>query len=187
MNKTPFLACLFLVQALASQAQTRVQVAYSGAMIVHPGFSLDYSKILLAKSVSKPEGRTATRQLITGMQAGFYYHQHMHTGLYLTPHIEWVKTTRKGFQYGIDLPVGYLRTLIPQVYEVESSGEVKKKHFSGTSHFILSPSLRVGKKLKQPNWVDEWYVKNKFMYITPYPAGNTFRYFLEIGITHWIN
>lgn len=187
MKKLLFLASLFSVLSFGSQAQTRIQVAYSGTMILHPGINLDYSRNLTSQIRKKAEGQLVTRQLICGLQAGSYYHKHMHTGLYLTPHIEWVKTTRKGFQYGIDLPAGYLRTFIPRVYEVESSGAVKKKNFSGTNHFIVAPSFRVGKKLKHPGLIDEWYVRNKIMYMAPYPAGNTFRYFLEIGVTHWIN
>ena len=187
MQKLLFLTSLLSVLSIGSRAQNRIQWAYSGSMILKPGINLDYSRVLNSSIRKIADGRTTTRQLITGLQVGSYYHQHMHTGLYLTPHLEWLKTTRKGFQYGIDLPVGYLRTMIPQVYKVEASGALKKEHFSGTNHFILAPSLRVGKRLKHPGFIDEWYVKNKIMYIAPYPAGNTFRYFLEIGITHWID
>ena len=167
-----------------SKHATYLELGYSGATIFHPGISGSLYKPVAFK---KNENRNALSELFLGVQAGIYYHHNMHTGLYAGGTAKWVKTSLKGFQYGFDLQLGYLRTFIPQVYEITSAGEIKHLPFAGTNHFELFPSFRLGHHLQNDSFISGWYIKNGLMVTMPYTGNVASQYFFEAGIVKRLN
>jgi hypothetical protein len=165
--------------SFCTHAQTYLEAGYSGATIFHPGANVTYGKVLGTKT---NERRNTRQEWIGGLGAGFYYHKNRHTGVYVNPLIEWIKTNRKGFQYGLELPVGYLRTFIPNVYQIQENSQIDRLPFAGTSHLVISPALRLGHRFSENSFINGWYIKNRVMLITPYAGGLTPQYFLEAGL-----
>ncbi len=126
-------------------------------------------------------------ELLLGIQAGMYYHSNMHTGVYAGGTGKWIKTSANGFQYGFDLELGYLRTFIPQVYEINNAGEIKQVPFAGTNHFELFPSFRLGHRFKDESLLNGWFIRNGLMIVMPYSGNVTSQYFLEAGIVKRFN
>lgn len=176
MKTIAFLAVMVLPCFVFAQPKGYYgSLGYQGSTIFHPVFSIGVSKELASGGA---------HQLLSGVQVGAYFHSRMHTGLYAGPYTEWLCTAPRGFQFGMDLPLGYLRTFIPQVYGTGPSGEVQFQPMAGNGYFFLMPGFRLGRKTKRGGLIESWYVKNKLMIITPHAFGPGFRYFLEIGITH---
>lgn len=160
------------------------ELGYSGATIFHPGITGSFSKPVAFK---KNENKNSLSELLLGVQAGIYYHHNMQTGVYAGGTGKWIKTSPKGFQYGFDVQLGYLRAFIPQVYEITSSGEIRRLPFAGTNHFELFPSFRLGHRFKDESFISAWYVKNGLMMVMPYPGNAASQYFLEAGIVKRLN
>jgi hypothetical protein len=161
-----------------------LEIGYSGATIFHPGVTIGWGKPV---SFNYNENKGTMNEIVIGGQVGMYYHNNRHTGVYGGVVPQWTKTSKKGFQYGFELPVGYLRTFIPGVYETDESGNINHLSFAGTNHFIISPAFRLGHHFKEDFPVDAWFIKNRLMLMMPYPGGMTSQYFLEIGIVKNLN
>ena len=149
-----------------------IRSSYLGGLITRPGLGLGFSA-------------SFAENWRYGIQAGAYYHPRTQTGTFISPNIEWIKTSPKGFQYGFGLDAGYLRTFIPRTVEVTASGTVKKPFEAGTNHFMMMPSVRLGKDLEPKNGVPvEWFVSNNLMLQYPYFEGINFYHLLAIGINY---
>ena len=158
------------------------RVAYQGGMILHPGLNLGLATPIWQTDREKRNGGTVRREVRLGLNAGFYYHRRMNTGLNIGPELEWVRTGAKGGQFGISVESGYLRTFIPGAYEVDDSGTVSRAGMAGTNHFFISPGLRFGGEFGA-NEQQAWYIRPKLQFQQPY-AGGSNKYFLtEIGLT----
>lgn len=171
---TLLLICLPL-WGLAQERSIYLQGAYLGQMISHPGISLG-----LMTEISPA--------LRVGIKAGAYHHHRMHTGVALSPTLEWLHTRDRGFQFGASLGAGYLRTWIPNTFELAEDGQVKRAPFSGTNHAILVPAVRLGKDLSVSRELPiAWYVQPQIMIQAPYFLGANPLFFLEAGITYQLN
>ena len=190
-----FVLCLLALCQTRSQAQTntspstvstnpRLEVAYSGATIFHPGLAINYTKPIATK---RNETRQSQHEFLIGGNAGFYFHKRRHTAVYAGANAAWIKTSRKGFQYGFELPFGYLRAFVPNVYELDASGDVKKLSLVGTNHVTVSPAFRLGHRYSDDALINGWFVKNRLMFVAPYAGGVAKQYLLEVGIVKLLN
>lgn len=175
-------AFLWLLVNTSSRAQTQIEAGYAGATITHPGATFRYGKTLIGSE----RGSTKRIDVLATARAGVYFHRNRHAGVYFDIGIEWIRTTRKGFQFGVDLPAGYLRAFIPKVYQISGSGEINKLPWAGTSHLIISPALRLGHTLSN-SYVNAWYIKNRVMLIHQYTGGTTPQFLLEAGVVKSIH
>jgi hypothetical protein len=173
-----FLAVFFFITAsLSCRAQVYLDADYSGATITHPGLQGGYGRFLINKQSEELKGN----ELLAMVRAGFYFHRDRHTGVYGTIGLEWIRTSPGGFQFGFELPVGYLRTFIPKVYELTENGDVNNLGMAGTNHLILSPALRLGHTISS-HYLNSWFIKNRVMIINGYVGGSTQQYMLEAGV-----
>lgn len=162
-----------------STAISYLELGYSGATIFHPGITCSFSKPIFFKTNQE---KNSLSEIQLGLQAGIYYHKNMHTGLYIGPVAKWIKTSSKGFEYGFNLELGYLRTFISDVYEITGSGEIKHIQLAGTNHFTIFPSFRLGHRFKNESFINGWFINNGLMVIMPYAGNMTSQYFIEAGI-----
>lgn len=180
------LGCLLCISTGYSQESKRkpyAKVAYQGGMILHPGLNLGLAYPIWDKSREKRNSKLVRQELRLGLNAGFYYHRRMHTGLNIGPEIEWLRTGSRGGQFGLSLETGYLRTFIPNTYEVDDSGSVYPARGSGTDHYFFSPGLRLGKayRVGEANtW--SWYIRPKLQFQTPYSFRTNKYLQTEIGL-----
>ena len=177
--------CCFLLCGFFASGQSKayhVKIAYNGGMIVNPGLSAGIQYSLLGGTREKKRG-PVSQELRVGLAAGFYRHRRLHTGLSAGPEINWIRTGPKGFQFGIGLGLGYLKTIIPNTFEVGDDGQVSRDRFSSTDHLFFSYGIRLGKSLRISRERNlEWYLHPKILHQTPY-FYKTNRYFLlEAGV-----
>lgn len=172
----------FSLQAQESDKGFYLKIAYAGGMITHPGVSIGAGYSLSQWSKAKSNGLYVDQEIRLGLKLGTYFHKRMHTGVYLTPDVEWIRTGAKGFQFGLNFSAGYLKTFIPSTYSVNNEGIVQQKG-SGTQHFVFMPGIRLGKDLSKKGTGNvEWFVNNQLMFQTPY-FDKTNKYLLtELGI-----
>jgi hypothetical protein len=177
-----FFSTMLLISASVSYAQNYASIGYNGAYITHPGLEAGFSHTLYTKSKNDS---MAASEFRAGASLGFYFHKNRHTALYVTPSIEWIRTTKTGFQYGVSLPVGIIKTFVPQVYEIQDNGIVREK-LTGPSYGFFMPGIRLGRKVTS-RFFDEWYVKNKFMIIPGQPLHFSVNHILELSIVKKLN
>ncbi len=172
-----------MLQAQEANKGFYLKIAYAGGMITHPGFSVGAGYQLSQWTNTKRNGNIVTQDIRLGINLGTYFHKRMHTGIFITPNIEWIRTSPKGFQFGLNLSGGYLKTFVPNTFKVDGEGLVQKQQGSGTDHFIFMPGLRLGKDLSINGKANmEWFVNNQLMFQSPY-FDKTNKYLLtEIGV-----
>lgn len=179
------LGCLWCSNTGFSQQEQAfyAKVTYQGGMILHPGLNLGLAYPIWKQAREKKNGKLITRELRLGLNAGFYYHRRLHTGLNCGPEMEFLRTGSKGGQLGLSFESGYLRTFIPASFEVSDVGTVSPAGSSGTNHFFYSPGIRFGKVFRISKHRElAWYVRPKLQFQTPY-IGRTNKYFqTEIGV-----
>lgn len=163
----------------------RLRIAYLGGQITHPGITLGIDQVLFSKDQERSNGATVRKEWRYGLDLGVYYHQDLHTGIFITPQLEWLRTGNRGGQWGFGLAAGYLRTFIPRVYEVDDAGNVSKRSLAGTDHGILMPHLRFGKDLSWKKKLPlEWYLQTNLMLQYPYFGGVNKYFLLEAGLNY---
>lgn len=180
------LGCLLYTTIGFSQTDRAyyAKVAYQGGMVLHPGLNLGVAYPILHSSREKRNGQLVQREIRLGLNAGFYYHRRLNTGLNIGPEVEWLRTGSRGGQFGISLESGYLRTFIPGTYEVDDSGSISQATGVGTDHFFFSPGIRIGKILKAgKERALAWYIRPKLQFQRPYAGGSNNYFQTEIGIT----
>ncbi len=171
---------LFLTVGYGQDQGPRLKIAYNGGMIVNPGLSLGFGYNLFG---SADDSKRNQHELRLGLTGSFYYHRRLNTGWSFGPELEWVRTGRRGFQYGVSVHSGYLRTSITNTFSVDDSGGVSKSGTAGTNHFFYDVGLRLGRRLRSGNPLQmEWYVKPKLQFQTPYFWKKNQYFLTEIGV-----
>lgn len=193
MKIISFVFCVFV--ALQGQAQfakpESISVSYFGEMITHPGLKLsanfnlkEWSKM---KNADKKHSKELGKSLVLSPAIGFYYHRRYQTGLFLIPEGKYRSLNQKGLFHEFGLGLGYLRTFVPNTYEVTGNDEVRKvsaghNYFATNFFFTIGKDLGVAKEMPIA-----YFIKPQLMYAVPnFPKGVGY-FVLEIGITYSLN
>lgn len=176
-----FASCLWLL-SLVAHCQTYMSVGYNGAYITHPGLETSISRSVKNQD---PQKDVVSNDIRVGMSLGFYFHKNRHTALFLAPTIEWLHTSASGFQWGFNLPLGFMKTFLPSVYEVSGSS-VESIQGTGPSDFFVMPGFRLGHTVEH-GFIDEWYVRNKLLIVPGHPLQKSATYLFEFSIVKEIN
>jgi hypothetical protein len=162
--------------------QTYISIGYSGAYMTHPGLETSLIRSLKSKDTQKSDNNTDLR---VGGSMGFYFQKNRHTALYLGTTIEWLHTSSTGFQWGLNLPLGFMKTFLPNVYEVNGSS-IESVKGVGPSNFYFMPGMRLGRTMNR-GFIDEWFIRNKFLIVPGHPLQRGATFLLEISIVKKIN
>tara|TARA_R110002050_G_scaffold6037_1_gene25783 strand:- start:1362 stop:1895 length:534 start_codon:yes stop_codon:yes gene_type:complete len=168
-----------------------INFSYYGEMITHPGLKIsadfnitEWDKI---KSTNKDSSKTINKNILISPALGFFCHRRYQTGLFFIPEIKYKRQNPKGRFYEVGIGLGYLRTFIPNTYEVNSSGEVNKTN-AGYNYFATNHFISFGKDLSIKKDLDlAYFIKPQFMYVVPnFPNGIGY-FALELGIKYILN
>ncbi len=165
---------------------TGIQVSYLGEMITHPGVKVGVDYNLRSWSKVKAEGkkreRTLSKSVVLSPTLGSFYHKRYQTGFFIVPELKYYRENQKGVFYDVGVGLGYLRTVIPNVYEVTSSGELNKVNV-GYNYFSSLWFFTLGKSVKKENSKSfSLFVKPQLMYAVPNFYYGTGYFFLELGV-----
>lgn len=115
---------------------------------------------------------------------GFFYHKDYQTALFALSELDYSKKNAKGNFVSYGLGAGYLRTFLPNVYEISSNNKIEKIH-EGKNYFLTNYFIVFGKdfSLMHKRPIDI-YLKPQIMYALPnYSKGTTYFAF-EVGVSY---
>ncbi len=185
MRIISLLVFIFIVSNCWAQFKNLESVSFSyyGEMITHPGLKLSSDfKIKGWDKVKRDSLKKINKSFIISPALGFFHHRRYQTGLFLIPEVKYKRQNPKGRFYELGIGAGYLKTFIPNTYEVGSNGEVNKTT-AGHNYFATNYFISFGKDLSiQKNLPLAYFIKPQFMYAVPnFPNGIGY-FALEIGI-----
>jgi len=118
----------------------------------------------------KKKKKVKIQELILNADGGFYWDPMSHIAFFLFSGIKYRNTATEKFQWNIGLnPIGYYRSFLPETYEVNDNGEIKKIFLPGKSYY--SPSLTIGiGKYRKDKKMKAWFLNFNFMLLYKYNA-----------------
>ena len=175
--------CLAQFKSLES-----VSISYYGEMITHPGLkvSADFNLKDWDKNKSSKKGalKTMNKSLIISPSLGSFYHRRYQTGLFFIPEVKYKRQNTQGGYCEFGVGAGFLRTFIPNTYELNNRGEVNKTT-AGHNYFASSYFISFGKDLSvKKNQPIGYFIKPQFIYAAPnFPNGIGY-FALELGLQY---
>ncbi|MAY83501.1 MAG: hypothetical protein CMP59_05135 [Flavobacteriales bacterium] len=165
---------------------TGVNVSYLGEMVTHPGIKVGVDYGLSAWSKVKAEGkereRKISKSIVFSPSLGSFYHKRYQTGFFIIPELKYLRVNPKGFYYDLGIGLGYLRTVIPNVYEISPSGDINKVQV-GYDYLSSLCFITLGRSINRQNDNSmSLFVKPQFMYAIPNFTYGTGYFFLELGV-----
>ena len=180
-----FLTSTFIAPGQNLKPQT-FYASYFGATVAHPGLRLGVSYHLTGwdKTKTKKSGKEKLLQksLALNPSIGFYYYKDYQTGLFVLPELSYSRKNAKGNHLSLAIGAGYMRTFIPNVYELSSDGDVQKIH-AGYNYFITNYSISIGKDLSiSKNIPINIFVKPELLNALPNYSKSVWYFALELGV-----
>ncbi|KPM47661.1 hypothetical protein [Jiulongibacter sediminis] len=153
--------------------------SYFGEMLTHPGFKLNAGFPLKTWKGNNP--KVIQKSIILSTGIGFFYHKRYQTGLFFIPEISYQRHQKKGKFIEMGAGLGYLKTLIPNSFEVHDS-EIRQvtashSYLSSNVFLVFGKGLRSIKK-KQASY----FVKPQLLLAAPGFPSVTGYFALELGI-----
>lgn len=163
-----------------------ISVSYMGEMITHPGIRLAVNYDLKSwdkKKVKKSGSEKMIRKSIDlSPSVGFFYHRRYQTGLFVLPEISFSRSADRKSHFSTGIGLGYMRTFVPNTFEVLETGEVEKT-IAGHHYFLANYFLSFGRTVHLPSGTSaNIFIKPQFMIAMPnFPNGVGY-FALELGI-----
>jgi hypothetical protein len=183
---------IFLCAATTLSAQKLKPVAVSaswfGETITHPGIKMGLTFQLKSyeKSKAKKNGKQKliTKSIDLTPSAGAFYHKNYQTAVFVIPELSYSRKNARGNYKSAGIGAGYMRTFVPNVYEFNGGGDIKKIH-AGNNYFVTSCFITFGKELTfLKNIPAGIYIKPQLLYALPnYPKGVMY-FALEAGLKY---
>lgn len=182
--------CIFLVISAKGQklAPHSVSVAYWGQMVGHPGIKLqaNYHVKEWERVKNKKNGTEIikSKALVLSPHLAFFHHKRYQTGITsgLSLAYDVVKSNNKTFSTGLGL--GYLRTYVPNTYQISESGQMEKT-LSGHNYLAGSAFVSWGRAFQQKGLVpSRAYLKPQLMYSLPNFPNAVAYLLLEVGVNY---
>lgn len=181
---------LLVTWALGVSAQTPPSrefswhVSYIANNALYPGLNAGFEYGLLDKVSLVTRSRKGTskqytkvHQLIASGNLGVIWHPRSSTMLINAYTLEYRKTTKRRMQFQIGTGPAYMRSFLPNVYEVSEDGEAEKRFLAGRGYFAHQFFIGFGRYRLGPRSLQWWHVRlvenTIFNYnnsILPYPV-----------------
>lgn len=184
------IVCLTTISKLLAQTlrPQSIYASYLGETVTHPGLKVGVNYQLKSWDKTKIK-KSRNEKLIhksvdLSPSISFYYHKDYQTGLFVLPELSYSRKNVKGNYITYAIGAGYMRTFIPNVYDLNSNGEIEKIHV-GYNYFITNYSITFGKDLSIKRKIPlSIYIKPQLMYAIP-NYSNGIKYFvLELGLNY---
>jgi hypothetical protein len=184
------IACLTTTSMLQAQnlRPQSIYASYFGETVTHPGLKVgvnyqlkNWDKTKIKKSGNE---KVIQKSIDFSPSIGLFYHNDYQTGLFVLPELSYSRKNVKGIYMTYAVGAGYMRTFIPNVYDLNSNGEIEKTHV-GYNYFNTNYSITFGKDLSIKKKIPlSIYIKPQLMYaILNYSKG--IKYFaLELGVNY---
>ena len=162
-------------------------ISYYGNMLVKPGLKAGADFVVLQKRYIKNNKKQLAKQLLVSGDVGFFRHPHSHLALfnyytanYRAIHLQTRKFNRVGIGPGI------YRSVYPETYEVNDSGEVSPVSMAGRFYFAPVIILGTGKFMAGKT-IQSWHFNTNIMFLCNYNTGIVPLLSFDIGIAFSFN
>jgi hypothetical protein len=167
---------------------TSVSISYFGETITHPGLKVgvDYELGSWQKSTTWKSGKSkmVRSSISVSANAGFFYHKDYQTGLFVIPEAGYTRKKANGNFVTYGLGAGYMRTIVPDVYESNPEGEFVKTS-QGYNYFLANYSVAFGKDLSVSREIPmDIFVKPQLMSALPGVTGGVAYFAVELGVKY---
>lgn len=140
-------------------------LSYFGEMGTHPGLRLSATYALA--DWQKQRNPSIKKSFLLESSVGFFYHRRYQTALFFLPELELAQMRPNGRTFGFGLGLGYLRTFVPNTFEVEDDGRVNK---TPAGHQYLLSSVFIA--FERPLGSVHFFIKPELLYAVPnFPKG----------------
>jgi hypothetical protein len=182
----------FLVVASGVQAQgfkpESVYASYFGETVTHPGVKVGvcYQLERWDKTKIKKDGseKVLQKRIDISPGIGFFYHKDYQTGLFVLPELSYSRTNAKGNSLTAGVGAGYMRTFIPNVYDLDENGDIESVT-AGYNYFLTNYSVAFGKDLGVKKGIPMCiFVKPQLMYALPNATKGILYFALELGASY---
>ncbi|MEL6675122.1 MAG: hypothetical protein AAFR61_23135 [Bacteroidota bacterium] len=161
----------------------KINVAYFGGHLVHPGVSVRYEKALKAwPSKRRPEKRH--KQWLISGQAATFVHPHQNAYAIATAGILYRKTGAKGWRKEVGLDLGLIRSTHLQATLGVDEGEIYQRTLAGQWGNWSALYLGLGRiqYLRKKTMVTAWHARFYLAAQTPYNHAYSLHPMLSLGI-----
>jgi len=186
-----FLLAFFTMSgAIYSQSfkPTSISAAYFAESMTHPGvkLALNYEFASWKQSKARRDGKSKTIESSFSISPslGFFYHKDYQTGFFAMPEFGYTRKKVNGNFVTFGLGAGYMRTIIPDVYDLNSDGEAVQAN-AGYNYFLTNYFFAFGKDLSARfDTPLSIYVKPQFMYALPGTPKGVWYFAAELGVSY---
>ena len=184
------LFCLTTTTMLYSQniKPKYLSVSYFGETITHPGVKLGatyeiytWQKLKMKRNETK---KVTQKYIYISPSVGFFYHKDYQLGIFILPEFSYSRKNVKGNYFSFGIGTGYMETLVPNVYDLNPSGEIEKIQ-AGYNYLLTNCSINFGKDLNIKKDIPmHVFIKPQFMYASPNTPKGVWYFALETGIKY---
>lgn len=176
----------FILQAQSLRPKS-ISASYFGETVTHPGlkFGVTYQLKCWDKTKTKKNGkkRIFQKSIELSPVIGVFYHKDYQTGLFVLPELSYSRKNAKGNFLTVGIGAGYMRTFIPNVYDLNSNGEIESI-VAGYNYFLTNYSITFGKELSVKKMIPiSIYIKPQLMYALPNATKGISYFALELGVS----
>jgi hypothetical protein len=184
------IACFTATSMLQAQnlRPQSIYASYFGETVTHPGLKVGVSYQFKSwdKTKVKKSGNEKVIQKSIDLcpSIGLFYHKDYQTGIFVLPELSYSRKNKNGNYRTLAIGAGYMRTFIPNVYDLNSNGEIEKIHV-GYNYFVTNYSIAFGKDLSVQRQIPlSIYIKPQVMYAIPNYSKGTMYFALELGVNY---
>ncbi|RYU96942.1 hypothetical protein [Emticicia agri] len=164
-----------------------VSIAYIGEAITHPGMKigLNYSFFKWDRQKNNKGAEKIIDYSIDFKPCiGFYYHKSYQTGIFALPELSFTWKKQGGSFTAIGVGVGYMRTIIPAVYELDNDTNIRKIK-AGNNYLVSNYYIAWGKDLSKKHKIPlEIFIKPHLMVAKMKEQKGIGYFILELGLNY---
>ena len=159
-----------------------ISFSYFGETITHPGFKFGLNYQIKGWNSIKDDGQEIKKNIQLSANIGFFYHKNYQTGLFILPILSYKRQKENGNFRAIGIGTGYLRSIIPNVYELKMDGNYDKIN-AKNNYFLTNYNISFGKNLSIKHKIPiEYFVKPQLLVASPNTPNGVKYFVLEIGV-----
>lgn len=187
-----FYSVFLLVCATSSQAQLNnpkaFEFSYFGETITHPGVKFGVVYLINESHSSHFKRNGVTKQIIHNINLipslGYYHHKNYQNGFFVLPELEYSRKSSNNYYFSCYFGIGYLYTIIPDVYELSNMGYIDKV-YTDNNYLLANVGITYGRDFqKEFNAPISLYTKPQILLAAPNTAGGILYFGLELGVKY---
>lgn len=185
MKKLIVILFFAISQNLDAQNNKYIGVSYLGETITHGGIKAGISFLLTDWEVVKvKKNKTLQYHIDFRPNIGFFHHKAYQTSVFVLPELSFTKKRPSGNYQSIGVGLGYLRTFVPNVFEVDIADDIQKTN-AGYNYLLSNYFVVFGRDLSVKSQIPvALFIKPQMMMAYPNQNAGIWYFALELGFDY---